>query len=278
LDISQYKGEHIYRFPIPTQAPPMWISLAGITHTDDCRQNAGRPSAYTVIEYVFSGTGVLQTDNYSCCLTQGDLCIIPEKTAYCTVADPQDPWTKMVIHLKGTAAAPFVQAFDLDQKVLYRNCSRMQGVFEELFETIRSDADIELIMENSSMLLMKLMTGLCGGETQDKTVSDEVRTVKRFIENNYHRDLNMDDISASVYRSNDYVQKRFKQEYGVTPYAYYMELKMECAKNLLLQTKLSIAQIAEKLGYKSDRYFSARFRRITGVTATQFRKQGEDYE
>ncbi|MBQ6839775.1 MAG: helix-turn-helix transcriptional regulator, partial [Oscillospiraceae bacterium] len=123
------------------------------------------------------------------------------------------------------------------------------------------------------MLLMKLLTGLCSDRMQDRTVSDEVQTVKRFIENNYQRDLNMDDIAASVFRSNDYVQKQFKQVYGMTPYSYYMELKLECAKNLLLQTNLSVGQIAEKLGYKSDRYFSARFRRATGVTATQFRKQ-----
>lgn len=273
MDISLYTGEHIYRFPIPTQTPPMWISLAGITHGDDCRQNAENSSAYTVIEYVFSGTGVLRTGEDVYCLSEEDLCILSEKTAYTATADSRNPWTKMVIHLKGTAAVSFVQAFGLDKKICYKGCGQLQNIFEELFETIRSELAIELIMEKCSMLLMKLLTGLCSDRMQDRTVSDEVQTVKRFIENNYQRDLNMDDIAASVFRSNDYVQKQFKQVYGMTPYSYYMELKLECAKNLLLQTNLSVGQIAEKLGYKSDRYFSARFRRATGVTATQFRKQ-----
>lgn len=273
MDITQYKGEHIYRFPVPTQTPPMWISLAGITRGDDCRKTAEGASAYTVIEYVFSGTGALQTGGDVYYPTEGDLCIVPEKAAYTAETDPCAPWTKMVIHLKGTAAASFVQAFGLDKRILYKNCGQVQGFFEELFETIKSDEPIELIMEQGSMLLMKLLTAVCSNEMQNRTVSDEVQVVKRFIENNYQRNLTMDDISAAVFRSNDYVQKQFKQVYGVTPYSYYMELKMECAKNLLQQTNLSIGQIAEKLGYKSDRYFSARFRRVTGMTATQFRKQ-----
>ena len=50
--------------------------------------------------------------------------------------------------------------------------------------------------------------------------------------------------------------------------------KMPCCKNKgLLLLNLSVAQIAEKLGFNSDRYFSARFRRAMGITAVQFRKQ-----
>lgn len=270
MDITQYNGEHIYRFPMPTQTPPMWISLAGITRGSDGWQ---KNEAHTVIEYVFSGTGTLQVEDRTWTLDRGDICILPEKTEYAFTADPRDAWRKMVIHLKGTAASGFVQAFDRSGRLLYKNCGQFESVFEELFDLVRSDAPVEQIMEVGSMLLMKLLTGLHGNGMPDPSVSHEVRKVKRFIDNNYQRDLSMDDIAASVFRSNDYVQKQFKQVYGKTPYTYYMELKMECAKNLLAQTNLSIGQIAEKLGYQSDRYFSARFRRLTGMTATQFRKQ-----
>ena len=101
--------------------------------------------------------------------------------------------------------------------------------------------------------------------------------VKRFIDNNYRRNLTMDEIAASVYRCNDYVQKQFKQYYGVTPYTYYLEMKMAHAKYLLQRTNLPIKQIADQLGYKSDRYFSKRFRAIVGVTATYYRKNGADH-
>jgi AraC-like DNA-binding protein len=82
----------------------------------------------------------------------------------------------------------------------------------------------------------------------------------------------MDEIAASVYRSNDYVKKQFKQYYGTTPYAYYLDLKITHAKYLLQKTNLPIKLIADRLGYKSDRYFSKRFREMTGITATAFRK------
>lgn len=258
---------------MPAQPHPLWLTLVGITHGNDSRQNMDISSAYTLIEYVFSGTGKIQVGEETYDPTAGDVCIISEKTTYCAVADHKDPWVKMVLHLKGTAAASFVQAFDLDKRILHKSCSHLQGIFEEIFFLANSSKAVEEIMEQSGMLLMKLLSSLCNSGLQDRSVSDEVRTVKRFIENNYHRELNMDDIAASVYRSKDYVQKIFKHEFDVTPYNYYMELKMECAKNLLLQTNLSVAQIAEKLGFNSDRYFSARFRRAMGITAVQFRKQ-----
>ena len=269
MDISQYKGEHIYRFPMPAQTPPMWFSLIGITGGDDSGELG---PGETAIEYVFSGTGDLCVGDTDYHLCEGDVFILPEKTVYRIISDPADPWVRVALRLKGTAAAPFLQAFGLEKNVLHKNRKQLQALFEQMLSCAHSSSSVEDIMEQESMLLMKLLTNLCDSLLQDLPLCNDALKVKRFIENNYHRELNMDDIAACVFRSKDYVQKQFKQAYGITPYNYYMELKMECAKKLLRQTNLSIGQIAEKLGYKSDRYFSARFRRITGMTAGQFRK------
>ena len=59
----------------------------------------------------------------------------------------------------------------------------------------------------------------------------------------------------------------------MTPYAYYLELRVEKAKALLQHTALSIQQISEKLGYKSGKCFSEQFQYMTGMTATYYRKK-----
>lgn len=269
---STFACEDAYYFLLPGENPPFWVTHAGISYCDETYQMKRESSKVTVIEYIYSGTGTLQVENSEYHPSEGDVYILTEKSRHAYYPDKKDPWTKIYINLRGTAVAAMVQAFGLHKKVVYRNCRDLRFIFEEIFEVVKKDIEVEQVMEQCSMLVMKLLLRLCRHEMLEDDVPNEVQTVKRFIDNNYRKNLTMDEIAASVYRSNDYVKKQFKQYYGVTPYAYYLDVKVTHAKYLLRRTNLSIKQIADRLGYKSDRYFSKRFREITGETATQFRK------
>ena len=269
---STFACEDAYYFLLPGENPPFWVTHAGISYCDETYQMKRESSKVTVIEYIYSGTGTLQVENSEYHPSEGDVYILTEKSRHAYYPDKKDPWTKIYINLRGTAVAAMVQAFGLHKKVVYRNCRDLRFIFEEIFEVVKKDIEVEQVMEQCSMLVMKLLLRLCRHEMLEDDVPNEVQTVKRFIDNNYRKNLTMDEIAASVYRSNDYVKKQFKQYYGVTPYAYYLDVKVTHAKYLLRRTNLSIKQIADRLGYKSDRYFSKRFREITGETATHFRK------
>lgn len=270
---SDFACEDAYYFLIPTESnPPFWVTHAGISYCDDTYRMKREYSTKTVIEYVYSGTGTLQVEQNEYHPSEGDIYILTEKSKHAYYPDKNNPWTKIYINLRGTAVASIVQAFGLHKKVVYQNCQELKFIFEEIFEVVKKDIPVEQVMEQCGMLVMKLLIRLCQHESREQDVPDEVQTVKRFIDNNYRKNLTMDEIAATVYRSNDYVKKQFKQYYGVTPYAYYLDVKITHAKYLLQRTNLPIKQIADRLGYKSDRYFSKRFREITGVTATQFRK------
>lgn len=269
---STFACEDAYYFLMPDENPPFWVTHAGISYCDDTYRMERESSTKTVIEYVYSGTGTLRVENSEYHPSEGDIYILTERSKHAYYPDKNNPWTKIYINLRGTAVASIIQAFGLHKKAVYRNCQELRPIFEEIFEVVKKDIDVEQVMEQCAGLVMKLLIRLCQHEMQSDDVPDEVQTVKRFIDNNYRKNLTMDEIAAVVYRSNDYVKKQFKQFYGVTPYAYYLDVKITHAKYLLQRTSLPIKQIADRLGYKSDRYFSKRFREITGVTATQFRK------
>ena len=271
---SDFACEDAYYFLIPSESnPSFWVTHAGISYCDDTYRMKREYSTRTVIEYVYSGTGTLQVEQNEYHPSEGDIYILTEKSKHAYYPDKNNPWTKIYINLRGTAVASIVQAFGLHKKVVYKNCQELKFIFEEIFEVVKKDIPVEQVMEQCGMLVMKLLIRLCQHESREQDVPDEVQTVKRFIDNNYRKNLTMDEIAAVVYRSNDYVKKLFKQFYGVTPYAYYLDVKITHAKYLLQRTNLPIKQIADRLGYRSDRYFSKRFREITGVTATQFRKE-----
>ena len=67
--------------------------------------------------------------------------------------------------------------------------------------------------------------------------------------------------------------KLFRREFGETPHAYLLRRKVEMAKGLLFGTHMSVAQVAAAVGYDDPHYFSNTFKKHTGVSPAQFRKE-----
>ena len=69
-----------------------------------------------------------------------------------------------------------------------------------------------------------------------------------------------------------YLVHAFKQYKGISPISYLIKLRIKHAKDLLITTNNSIAQISESCGFSSQSYFSQVFRKETGMTPNEFRK------
>ena len=196
---SDFACEDAYYFLIPSESnPPFWVTHAGISYCDDTYRMQREYSTKTVIEYVYSGTGTLRVEQNEYHHSEGDIYILTEKSRHAYYPDKHDPWTKIYINLRGTAVASIVQAFGLHKKVVYKNCQELKFIFEEIFEVVKKDIPVEQVMEQCGMLVMKLLIRLCQHESREQDVPDEVQIVKRFIDNNYRKNLTMDEISMLV--------------------------------------------------------------------------------
>lgn len=77
---------------------------------------------------------------------------------------------------------------------------------------------------------------------------------------------------ARTIGTNEYELKRnFKQTFGMTVFGYINEVRMQRAQKYLKSSHLSIAQIADKIGYKNPQHFSTAFKKSTGVTPSAYR-------
>lgn len=95
----------------------------------------------------------------------------------------------------------------------------------------------------------------------------------KFIKENYHRDISLEDVAHHVYLSPCYFSRLFKQVQGENFIDYLTRVRLEVAKELLLRTDLSINEIAARVGYKDYRYFGQVFKKMEGITPTIFRKK-----
>jgi AraC family transcriptional regulator len=100
----------------------------------------------------------------------------------------------------------------------------------------------------------------------------KLRQATDYIEANLRRDLTVLRISDAVAMSTGHFAHAFKATTGVTPHHFVLERRIERAKGLLRQSALPVAEVACRVGFPNQSYFSAAFRRATGVTPLRFRQ------
>jgi ABC-type sugar transport system ATPase subunit len=86
-------------------------------------------------------------------------------------------------------------------------------------------------------------------------------------------DIDFRAIAGSVFMSYDNFRRKFKNQTGLSPNQYFIKLKVEKAKELLLFTDLEIKEIAESLGFSDPYYFSRVFKEWEGSSPVKFRKE-----
>ncbi len=95
---------------------------------------------------------------------------------------------------------------------------------------------------------------------------------KDYIQNNYKKDISLEDISREVDMSTYYFSKLFKETTGSNFIEYLTNLRIDHAKKLLLEGELSMKEICAEIGYTDPNYFSRIFKKCVGLTPTEFKE------
>lgn len=94
----------------------------------------------------------------------------------------------------------------------------------------------------------------------------------RYIEEHYSEDISLDDVAKEVNLSSYYFSRFYKEESGINFSDKLLNVRMEQAKELLKKEELSIKDVAFMVGYMEANYFSKIFKKVTGVTASEYKK------
>jgi YesN/AraC family two-component response regulator len=107
---------------------------------------------------------------------------------------------------------------------------------------------------------------------QQKSVEPPVITkAKEFIASHQTEDLTLSQVAKAVNTSTFYFCKMFKKVTGLNFTDYVSRLRVERARNLLLNKNLRVSEIAYEVGFQSLTHFNRVFKRILGVSPTQYR-------
>ena len=109
-------------------------------------------------------------------------------------------------------------------------------------------------------------------KTEEKSLS-VVEKAKQYIEENYAKDLSLDEMSREADVSPYYFSKLFKEETGENFIEYLTNVRIENAKKLLTQSGYSMKEICVAVGYQDPNYFSRIFKKNVGETPTEYKER-----
>ncbi|MFH1300740.1 MAG: helix-turn-helix domain-containing protein [Planctomycetota bacterium] len=105
------------------------------------------------------------------------------------------------------------------------------------------------------------------------TEHDVAQQIRRLLLSRVNDRLTIAEVADAVHVSATHAKEVFRATFGCGMMTYFNELKIWQAKRLLCDPSLTVDQVSSKLGFSSPTYFSQTFRKHTGETPSEFRKQ-----
>jgi transcriptional regulator GlxA family with amidase domain len=155
-------------------------------------------------------------------------------------------------------------------------CAGMTSTFDVMFTVIGPHlpqvqldrlADIFLLERVRDFGTRQIQRGSAATTASDKALDQCLQIMRECVE----EPIGLATLAEQVGLSLRVLERRFKSQFGKTPVAYYRELRLSHANNLLLNTPLSIQEIGLACGFLSG--FSLQFRRLFGVSPSELRRK-----
>lgn len=125
--------------------------------------------------------------------------------------------------------------------------------------------------------ILNLYQELCQEVCECKEGTDAesiVASAAAYIDANYgDSSLSLTGIADMFTISETYLSNLFRQILGINFSVYVEKIRMEKAKELLVMTDMTVSDISSCVGYCSSNSFCRAFRRVTGISASQYRKE-----
>lgn len=100
----------------------------------------------------------------------------------------------------------------------------------------------------------------------------QLAKLKEYLDNSYTERIVLEDLVGRFYLDKSYMSRIFKEAYGVTIISYVEQRRITKAKSLLRFTDMTVDEIGNAVGMSDANYFSRRFKKIEGMSPSQYRK------
>ncbi len=245
------------------------LSICGITYPDKSYEIIRNFSNTACIEYIESGTGNVHIDNKSFSPCEGDSYFLHSYQKHHYYSDKENPWKKYFINVSGKLIDTLITGYNLKETHYFPGLDIKDELCEiiELVKNATQDCTCEIIC-----ILNRIFFKMYDSTKEKSSAPYLAEEMKNYLNLHIQDKFKIENLCKHISRSESQTIKIFKNAFGVTPYAYVLSKKIELAESLLNNTNLSVKQVAYKLSFADEYYFSNMFKNKTGISPSKFRK------
>ena len=196
----------------------------------------------------------------------------------CELAEPSLSSIIQDTHATGYEAARLLdEMMDLQIKASHQ-LPRPNNAVPLGSTTPKTDTTLATLTSLADPPLLTKPLGIIVRESTDTLAIDdhEISEALQYIRRHAHANIRVADILKTLSLSRRALEHRFKKLIGRTPHEEIQRVRLNSVKRLLSETDLSIAAIAERSGYEHGEYMTSVFRRVTGRTPTEYRRERQE--
>lgn len=229
-----------------------------------------------IIHLVLSGKGYFTAGGKSYEIGAGQAFIIYEGERVEYHADRENPWSYVWIDFSGEAAESILSktGFSNQRRVTPPiNTDGFLSIFSRLREVATTDA--EKLMRLSAFFELIAELSKCFPNENTKNGREGIAEIaKRLIGANFtNAECRVEKIAEIVDISRSQLYRAFMDKFGSSPKAYIDTLRIDLAQKLLIKNGMTVSEVAYSVGYSEPLYFSAVFKKATGISPTEFKEK-----
>ena len=267
--------ESVIGFPPVSGTPPFSLQLIGVSYTNPDYHHYRPDNNYvTVIEYVMSGSGFINSPSGLLSVSAGDSFLLHADEKHDYYSNPEDPWVKIWINIDSRIANTILNAYGITTTMVFPGLD-ISDYLNQIHDIVKSNPENpELVFDRSFIVFIRLCQFLRNSLKPREEFSDIPKNIvelKNYLDLHLDEELNLEKCATITNLSVSQTIRAFNKVYGAMPYKYLNQQRFDAAKTLLRGSQLSIQDIAKQLGFADQYYFSSFFKKKCGKSPKEYR-------
>ncbi len=229
-----------------------------------------------LIHYVASGAGVFTCGGKSHAISAGDLFLIFPSQVVSYAADRNDPWEYYWVGFQGTEAKRMIHlaGFRKETPVLRMpEGNELRSFLLRIYQSRGNTPSADATMIGYLYLFLGCLIRENGPRRPEYGMREYLEQALRFIQYNYAGDIGVSEIADYAGISRSQLYRAFISSFNISPNEFLQKYRINEACSLLRGGRFTVTEVAGSVGYADPLYFSRVFKKVKGMTPTEYQAQ-----
>lgn len=251
------------------------VNCSGVSVIDTpflSRQPAGRHDFYLM--YLICGSLQARSGEKTFLLSPENAVIYTPETGYSYRHETDERMVYLWIHFTGSEAEKLLSDRGLSTAEVYsiRNSEQIEADFEAIHQLFITRPPYYLEEAAARLDMLLLHIARLNGRAENAQ-NERLQNSLSFLNRHYAEKLQLETLASMEFLSPSRYSALFRSLTGRSPQQYLIDLRLKNARELLVSTDLSVAEIARSVGYEDALYFSRLFKKHTGKAPKDMRNR-----